>query len=347
MIWLPLYVSNMATGNTLLLRGLFLFVVFSGASAFITMPIFQISPTKACSKCFISRRFITRLRESKKANRREETRYLEKRKPTTFVEGLLESIVPPIVPVLAFLYYDEIVKKFQLGVKYVSRNTWLNDGSKDPTIYSALNSIVIPTSAILYATLTATTINVLRQRQQRIREGLNQEASELRTLQGLLEFLPDDRQDRFRLYLIRYISRAIDECQPRINLKGLESRGVESEITDLLGEMNNMVDKDKKEERTDDILIFQAYDALTRLKQARANRLSSLQDRLPILHYVVLFSLPFSITVGFLIETNKAKVDFDAFQLRILWAQLVASFSALAIVCYDLNIAFEGNYQVR
>jgi hypothetical protein len=277
---------------------------------------------------------------------KEQPEYLAKRQPGP-VEGFLETAVPPIVPILAFFYYDEVVKKFQYGIKLIARNTWLNDGSKEPSILSALNSIVIPTSAILYATLTATTINALRQRQQKIREGLNQEASELKILQGLLEYIPDDREDRFRYYLVQYISRVIGECQQRISLKNLESRGVESEIEDLLGEINQMVANDSVNERTNDILIFQAYDSLIRLKNARANRLSSLQDKLPILHYMVLFSLAFSITLGFLIETNRAKVDYDAFQLRILWTQLVASFSALGVVCYDLNYVFGGNYQVK
>ena len=290
------------------------------------------------------RRFQTQLQESPKKER-EQTQYLKKRQPGP-VEGVLESIIPPTVPILAFFYYDVVVEKFQYGIKMIARNTWLNDGSKEPSIISALNSIVIPTSAILYATLTATTINALRQRQQKIREGLNQEASELKILQGLLEYIPEDRQDRFRYYLVLYISRVIDESQQRINLPNLESRGVDSEISELLKELNSMVAKDPKEERTTDILIFQAYDSLVRLKNARANRLSSMQDRLPILHYIVLFSLAFSITLGFLIETNKAKVDFDAFQLRILWTQLVASFSALGVVLYDLNFVFGGNYQV-
>jgi len=275
-------------------------------------------------------------------------KFLEKRQKSP-VEGFLETAVPPIVPILAFFCYDEVVQAFQETIKLISRNTWLNDGSKEPAILSALNSIVIPTSAILYATLTATTINALRQRQQSIREALNKEASELRILQNLLPYFPETRQDRFRLYLVQYTTRVISECQPILNLRQLESKGLESEITDMLREINAMVAQtsDDDVERTKDVLIFQAYDALVRLKNTRAERLSALQNRLPILHYLVLASLAVSITVGFLIETNKAKVDFDAFQLRILWTQLVASSSALGVVCYDLNAPFGGNYQVR
>lgn len=276
----------------------------------------------------------------------QKTDFLEKRQSGK-LEGFLESIIPPVVPVVAFLTYDEVVAAFQQVVKLVARNTWLNDGSKEPAIISALNSIVIPTSAILYATLTATTVNTLRQRQQSIRFGLNKEASELRILQGLLQYFPETRQNRFRIYMIQYISRVLGECSPSTNLSELESKGLESEIDDLLKEVNAMVAQDSLEnERTEDVLIFQTYDALVRLKNSRAERLSALQNRLPILNYVVLFSLAISITVGFLIETNKAKVDFDAFQLRILWTQLVASFSALGVIVYDLNFAFDGNYQV-
>ena len=141
--------------------------------------------------------------------------------------------------------------------------------------------------------------------------------------------------------MIQYTSRVISECQPVVDLAELESRGQESEINDMLREVNAMVatttgtSSEEKEEKPKDILIFQAYDAIVRLKNSRAERLSAMQNLLPVLHYIVLFSLALSITVGFLIETNKAKVDFDAFQLRILWTQLVASFSALGVICYD------------
>jgi len=272
----------------------------------------------------------------------------QRARKTNPTDGILETVIPPVVPVLAFFYYDSVVEMFQRIVKLVARNTWLNDGAKEPAIISALNSIVIPTSAILYATLTATTVNALRQRQQAIRESINKEASELRILQGLLEYFPAPRQNRFRIYMIQYLSRVINECSASTNLKELESKGLESEIDDLIKEVHAMVAQDCPiSERTEEPLIFQTYDALVRLKSGRAERLSALQNRLPVLHYVVLFSLALSITVGFLIETNKAKVDFDAFQLRILWTQLVASFSALGVIVYDLNYAFDGNYEVR
>lgn len=280
--------------------------------------------------------------------KKEKTDYDEKRQQSETLEGFLETIVPPVVPIVAFLTYDEVAFAFQRTIKMVAKNTWLSDGNKEAAVTSALNSIVIPTSAILYATLTATTVNALRQRQQSIREGLNKEASELRILQGLLEYFPETRQDRFRIYMIQYISRVLEECSPETDLETIESKGLESEIDDLLKEVNAMVAQDSPEgERTEEPLIFQSYDALVRLKSGRSDRLSAMQNRLPMLHYVVLFSLAMSITVGFLIETNKAKVDFDAFQLRILWTQLVASFSALGVIVYDLNSAFDGNYQVR
>ena len=279
--------------------------------------------------------------------KKEKTDYAEKREKSGTLEGFLETVLPPVVPIVAFYTYDEVVFAFQRTIGLVAKNTWLSDGSKEPAITSALNSIVIPTSAILYATLTATTVNALRQRQQSIREGLNKEASELRILQGLLEYFPETRQDRFRIYMIQYISRVLEECSPDADLQNLESKGLESEIDDLLKEVNAMVAQDcPVSERTEEPLIFQSYDALVRLKNSRSDRLSAMQNRLPTLHYATLFLLAMSITIGFLIETNKAKVDFDAFQLRILWTQLVASFSALGVIVYDLNSAFDGNYQV-
>ena len=57
--------------------------------------------------------------------------------------------------------------------------------------------------------------------------------------------------------MIQYTSRVINECQPIVNLAELESRGQESEINDMLREVNAMVAQDTEDdEKTNDILTW-------------------------------------------------------------------------------------------
>ena len=46
-------------------------------------------------------------------------------------------------------------------------------------------------------------------------------------------------------------------------------------------------------------------------------------------------------------ESDQAiQIFLNAVQLRILWAMLVGTFSALAVVSYDLEDPFRGSYQI-
>ena len=49
----------------------------------------------------------------------------------------------------------------------------------------------------------------------------------------------------------------------------------------------------------------------------------------------------------FLMETNQELLIFlSAIQLRILWSMLIGTFSALAVVNYDMRDPFRGSYNV-
>ena len=91
-------------------------------------------------------------------------------------------------------------------------------------ITPAINGLVVPSLALLFATLINNTINTLRQRQLQIRTSLNTEANDLRMLLTILDSLPIQLQsvkNHLREYLIQYSSRVISECQPRVSLNNL------------------------------------------------------------------------------------------------------------------------------
>lgn len=94
-------------------------------------------------------------------------------------------------------------------------------------------------------------------------------------------------------------------------------------------------------------IFSEVYDALTRLRNERSTRLSALQSTYPALHYVILSLLGGSICTVFLMETNQELLIFlSAIQLRILWSMLIGTFSALAVVNYDMRDPFRGSYNV-
>jgi hypothetical protein len=95
------------------------------------------------------------------------------------------------------------------------------------------------------------------------------------------------------------------------------------------------------------LLLGNAYTACNKLYEERAKRITALRSLFPPLHFVIVSALAVSICIAFLLETKQDILVFlNAIQLRILWTMLVGTFTALAIVCYDLGHPFRGSYQI-
>jgi Protein of unknown function (DUF4239) len=77
-------------------------------------------------------------------------------------------------------------------------HTELQNKLLTPTV----NGLVVPAVALLFATLTSTTITTLRQRQVEIRRAINMEAGELRAIECLLDSIVHGPvQDQCREYV--------------------------------------------------------------------------------------------------------------------------------------------------
>ena len=75
----------------------------------------------------------------------------------------------------------------------LSSKNWaaVDGGQYQATIVTpAINGLVVPSIALLFATLTSTTINTLRQRKLQIGTSLNTEADDLRMLSTMIDSLP-------------------------------------------------------------------------------------------------------------------------------------------------------------
>ena len=272
--------------------------------------------------------------------------------------------VPILSPIIAFFTYEITAEAFDRVIEYISDRTWVAvDGGQYQTqiITPAVNGIVVPAIALLFATLISNTINTLRQRQLDIRTALNMEACEMRTLQSVVDSFPKciTEKNNLREYLIQYASRLIAESKPGVRIIDLEFSGsIDSELNGFLGKLNeinvlsfsgtsgpNGANGDAS--ALPPSLLSECYAAVTRLNSERSSRISALQSTFPRLHYVILSLLAASICVAFLMESDQAiQIFLNAVQLRILWAMLVGTFSALAVVSYDLEDPFRGSYQI-
>ena len=199
--------------------------------------------------------------------------------------------------------------------------------------------------------MIGTTITTLRQRQLDIRTSINLEAGQLRILQSQLEVLNNlQEQEVCCGYLTQYTSRLIAESQPTFESTQLTG-SMDTELNGILRSLNRLAvlsqDPENKSITPNPLVLDKAYQSCTKMYDERAKRVASLRSIFPALHFVIVATLAFSICIAFLLESNQDILMFlNAIQLRILWTMLVGTFSALAIVCYDLGNPFRGSYQI-
>lgn len=133
--------------------------------------------------------------------------------------------LPFIMPIVAYFTYEPTAKVFNLMVQFLSSNNWIAvDGGQYQAVIitPAINGLVVPSLALLFATLMNNTINTLRQRQLQIRTSLNTEANDLRMLATVLDSLPPElvkAKNHLREYLIQYASRVIAESKPGLSIE--------------------------------------------------------------------------------------------------------------------------------
>ena len=271
--------------------------------------------------------------------------------------------VPILSPITAFFTYEITAEVFDRVIEAISDRTWVavDGGAYQINIITpAVNGIVVPAIALLFATLVSNTINTLRQRQLDIRTALNMEACEMRTLQSVVDSFPKriTVQSNLREYLIQYASRLIAESKPGVKIIDLEFSGsIDSELNGFLGKLNEInilsFSGTSTNGASEDVaalppsLLSECYAAITRLNAERSSRISALQSTFPSLHYVILSLLAASLCVAFLMESDQAiQIFLNAVQLRILWSMLIGTFSSLAVVSFDLEDPFRGSYQI-
>ena len=269
----------------------------------------------------------------------------------------MNVILPFLFPFVAFETYDEVAAAWEGCVELLFTKSWVTvDGGayQAKIIAPAVNGVVIPAMAVLFATLTSTTISSLRDRQHKVHRSINMEAGELRALECVLEEFPTGNlKRRARNYLMQYTSRLISESSPR---NGFDHdftnprRNMDSELNGLISLLNRHVREQDQQQTTETIppyILSEVYSSVTKLRDHRHERITALQTYFPPLHYAVLGVLALSECVAFLMETNQEILVFlNAFQLRILWSMLTSTFVACFALFSDLNSPFSGSYSI-
>lgn len=168
------------------------------------------------------------------------------RNPPATVDLILRYL-PFIMPVYAYYTYEDTAKIFNRMVEIISNNNWVAvDGGQyqSQIITPAINGLVVPSIALLFATLMSNTINTLRQRQLQIRSSLNTEANDMRMLSTMVDSLPSDLRgvkNHLREYLIQYASRIVAESRPGLSIDLQVFIGsMDSEINGFLGVWNKL-----------------------------------------------------------------------------------------------------------
>jgi hypothetical protein len=257
--------------------------------------------------------------------------------------------VPLIVPIVSFFTFNQCAKIWSDMYDAISSNNWVavDGGAYQARIIApAINGIVMPAVALLFATLTSTTITTLRQRQTDIRNAINMEAGELRAIECLLDSIDEGVvQDQCRDYLIQYTSRILAECHKRVGAGNdviNPRRGFDSELNGFTRQLNQAYGTVIPSH-----VAAECYASVARLREQRVLRITALQSVYPLSHYAILFVLAMAVCVAFLMETDQELLVFlNAGQLKILWSMLTGTFVALFAVVADLLSPFSGLYQI-
>jgi Protein of unknown function (DUF4239) len=165
--------------------------------------------------------------------------------------------------------------------------------------------------------------------------------SGIRGLAQLLSYYPSNGRAVFGTHLMAYIQQLVIELGPKSD--DMELRTIIPPLLDYRDELHRI----SIENEIHDNIRERSYENLDRIATGRQNRVTALQTIFPPLHYGTITALSVAILCVFLIETDRPVILFlDNFQLRLIWALLVGTITAIYCIGIDLSYPFVGTYTV-
>jgi hypothetical protein len=279
------------------------------------------------------------------------------------VERVLLWTIPLLGAGFSFGTFKFMSSLFHDVVQWASANTWFPTTPEEVNLQTSVvtqvvNGPVITSISVLFATLVSMTVSNLYARQVDIQASLIQEVHAIRRIQQLLAsdtavvLLNDVERSRLAFQFQRHKDQLVAEHHSP-HRRGAPDplldpyKYVESNLLHILDSIN-----DKLSERisfaSTDFFLSQLQGLTQRVLHERSNRWLAMKAlQFPAVHYVTLSLLALSIGVAFLVATDGAEFIFlHGLPVRILWTLLVTSFTALAVLCYDLSRPFGGAYRV-
>ena len=259
-------------------------------------------------------------------------------------------LIPLILPFLAYASFDSAEIAFGHFYEFLAKDQSFHpvDGGKLQAnlISPTLNGIVLPMCTFLFSTLVSTSISTLRNRLTSVKECLTKEAGDLQKLVLLLEYYPTEAKAKSQHLIYNYCQRLIEESNDGYNHDSFTG-SIDVEINKLMMLLNDLELKQNVGEDIPHSISDQSFTAIDNLNENRLSRMTQLREPFPVLHYIILGTLPIAIVFSFLMQTNNDTLRFlDEIQLKILWTMLFGVLSLIAVVIYDLQGPFRGSYRV-
>ena len=259
-------------------------------------------------------------------------------------------LIPLILPFIAYSSFDSAEMAFGHFYEFLAKDQAFHavDGGKLQAnlISPTLNGIVLPMCTFLFSTLVSTSISTLRNRLTSVKECLTKEAGDLQKLVLLLQYYPTETRARSKQLIYNYCQRLIEESDDGYDHEKFIG-SIDVEINELMMLLNDVELKHYVGEDIPHSILTQSLTAIDKLNENRLSRMTQLREPFPVLHYIILGSLPIAIVFSFLMQTNNDTLRFlDEIQLKILWTMLFGVLSLIAIVIYDLQGPFRGSYRV-
>lgn len=204
-----------------------------------------------------------------------------------------------------------------------------------------LNGPVTLSISILFGTLVAMTIQTLYNRQTTIHKMLVSSTEEVRELSLLIEDFPEPYRRQGKQLLESFVAASIrDLSDGNITPESLRRK----EMGSLLLMLNKL---------SEDAIVKcpgylgEVYSSVQRMKDIRSELISTLSTVFSGVHYFNIVALASTLLFVFLLETDQEAMQFlVGFQLSVCWAMLIATYSMLGVVIYDLATPFSGVFSV-
>jgi Protein of unknown function (DUF4239) len=260
--------------------------------------------------------------------------------------------LPVVMGIVAFNTYTDTSAAFHHFIDVASGYQWSSvpDGGKymSDIVQPVLNGPVTFSVSVLLGTLVAMTIGTLSTKQSAIHNLLVSTIEEMHDLELLVDEFPDGLSYKTSLQtiLLNFVSTAQSDLANKSFTPTSFQKEKISTMTLLLNRFSQDTEAVNKFPGSSSV-VSGIQGSLQRLKDLRTQYLAQYQTTFSVFHYMNIAVLAMTLLFVFLWETDQTVMQYLLkFQLSICWAVLIASYTMLGVLIYDLTTPFSGMFSV-